>query len=69
MFYKSVEVAGFSAKEFQSVYITSPVAITMVYWPVIYWSCSHFLIRHLESYNPPHTLSVCHNWRWTRYYY
>jgi len=31
MFYKSVEVAGVSAKQFHLVYISSLVAITMVY--------------------------------------
>ena len=31
MFYKPVEVAGVPAKQLQSVYISSLVAITMVY--------------------------------------
>jgi len=56
---KPLEVAAVSAKQFQSVYCTSPLAITMVICPVTVFVASHFAIRHFESYKPPQTLSVC----------
>jgi len=39
---KTVEVAGVSAKQFQSVYCTYAVAITMVYCPANVCSCLPF---------------------------
>lgn len=39
---KLVKVASVSAKQFQSVYCTSPLAITMVYCPVTFCCCLPF---------------------------
>ena len=49
---KPVKVTGVPAKYFQSLYRTSPVAITMAKCPVIFSVASHFRIRHFECSKP-----------------
>jgi len=66
---KPLQVATVSAKQFQSVYCTSTVAISMVNCTVqwCFAVASHLAIRHFKSYKLPQAL--CHNWQWTWYYY